>query len=238
MPLNLIQPLHQKTTMPLNVILTGSTGMIGKSVLLECIDNPDISSVLVINRKESGMKHLKIREIVHADFNDFSGLRGRLQGYDACFFCLGVSSAGMNETAYHKITYDITTKFALHLLKENTNMVFCYISGAGTDSSEKGRIMWARVKGKTENALLAMPFKACYMFRPGYIQPLRGIRSRTPSYNAFYSIMKPLYPLLKLMGSWVTNTETLAKAMIRVVMTGYPKKILENKDINIIGGPA
>lgn len=222
--------------MKIKAIITGSTGMIGKGVLLECLENPEVESVLVINRQHGGMKHEKLKEIIHNDLIDLTTIEKELKGFNACFFCLGVSAAGMPEKDYHRITYELTLSFAKTLLNINPEITFCYISGAGTDSSEKGRMMWARVKGKTENALLALPFNAAYMFRPGYIQPMKGIRSRTKSYNVLYSFLKPLYPLLKHFPTIVTNTEKLGRAMINVALSGHQQTILESKDINQVAG--
>lgn len=220
--------------MKLNVIITGSTGMVGKGVLLECIDSPDVESILVINRSPVDIKHPKVKEIIHKDFFDWSAIRGQLSGYNCCFFCLGVSAAGMKEADYRRMTYDLALGFAKVVLFLNPDMTFCYVSGAGTDSSEKGRMMWARIKGKTENDLLSLGFKAAYMFRPGYIHPMRGIKSRTPLYNAFYKVLKPLYPLLKRMPKYVTDNVTIGRAMIAVAKNGYSKGVLESLDINSI----
>jgi len=217
----------------IKAIITGSTGMVGKGTLLECLDSPKVESILVINREPVGVQHEKLREVIHSDFFDLSSIENELSGYNACFFCLGVSSAGLSEEKYHKLTYDLTLNFAKTVLKLNPEMTFCYVSGTGTDSTEKGNTMWARVKGKAENALLAMPFKSAYMFRPGYIQPLRGIKSKTALYNASYLITTPFYPLLKrLFPKFITNTELVGKAMINVVLNGYDKVHLENEDIN------
>ena len=221
--------------MKIKPILFGSTGMIGQGVLMECLESPDVESILVVNRRPGGLQHPKLEEVIHTDFGNFSALVQVFARYDTCFFCLGVTAVGLREEEYHKITYDIATKAAEAMLKANSGITFCYISGAGTDSSEKGKIMWARVKGKTENALLAMPFRASYMFRPGYIQPMRGIRSKTRLYNMFYFVFKPLYFLLKPFKGIVTDTVTLGRAMIRVGTMGYGKKILESADINIAG---
>lgn len=220
--------------MIIKTILFGSTGMIGQSVLRECIENANVESVLVINRQTCGISHPKLTEIIYKDLFNLSGLTNEMNGYNTCFFCLGISSAGLKENEYHKITYDLTLNIAKIILGINKEMTFCYISGAGTDSTEKGRIMWARVKGKTENALLSMPFKSAYMFRPGYIQPMKGIKSKTRLYNIMYAVFNPLYFVLKHFDSIVTNTETFGKAMINTVLTGYDKNILENKDINKI----
>jgi nucleoside-diphosphate-sugar epimerase len=218
----------------MKVIIFGSTGMIGKGILLECLEDPNIKTVLVINRQACGIKHSKLIEIVHENFFDFSDIKDQFKGFDACFFCLGVSSAGLDEAKYSKITYDLTMGVAKILVELNPGSVFCYISGAGTDSSEKGRIMWARIKGKTENALLALPFKESYMFRPGYIQPLKGIRSKTRFYNIFYMILKPFYHVLKLFPGLVTDTVSFSRAMINAAMNGYDKRIIRSKDIYIL----
>ena len=208
--------------------------MVGKGLLFECLESNNVESVLVINRHTCNISHNKLKEIIHENLFDLSGLTNELVGYNTCFFCLGVSSAGLSEKDYHKITFELTISIAALLLKINSDLKFCYISGAGTDSSEKGKIMWARVKGKTENTLLAMPFKKVYMFRPGFIQPMKGIRSRTKLYNALYLIFKPFYFILKHFESVVTNSETLGKAMIITVVKDYGKNILESKDINEI----
>ena len=219
--------------MKVKAIITGSTGMVGKGVLLECLENKEVESVLVINREPVGISHKKLKEIIRTDFYDLSGIRDELAGYNACFFCLGVSSFRMSEAKYTKITHDLTINFAETLLELNPEMTFCYVSGTGTDSSEKGRSMWARVKGKTENELLKMPFKSAYMFRPGYIHPMKGIKSKTRLYNALYVVFKPLYPILNfLFPKYVTTTVNTGKAMISAAITGYEKKHLENEDIN------
>jgi uncharacterized protein YbjT (DUF2867 family) len=217
----------------MRVILFGATGMVGQGVLRECLLDPDVDHVLVVGRSASGTQQAKIEEIVHADLFDLSAIADRLRGYDACFFCLGVSAAGMKESDYARVTYDLTLSVAATLVRANPAMTFIYVSGAGTDSSERGRMMWARVKGKTENVLLQMPFKAAYMFRPGYIQPLHGIRAKTGWYNTMYAIMAPLYPLWKtLLPNAVTTTEQLGRALIEVGKRGNPKRVLESRDIN------
>ncbi len=218
--------------MKIKPIITGSTGLVGKGLLLECLDNDNVESVLVINRNSVGIEHPKLKEIICPDLFNLSTLEPELEGYDTCFFCLGISSIGIKEEKYRHITYDLTLNFARALLKISKAFTFCYISGAGTDSSEKGRIMWARVKGKTENDLLKLPFKSAYMFRTALIMPKRGIKSRTKSYNVIYTLTKPLYPLLKKFPKIVTNTTILSRAMIYVATNGYSKKIIENTDIN------
>ena len=215
--------------MGLKVIITGTTGMVGKGVLLECLEHPAVSEVLIINRSSIGMQHPKLKELIHKDFYNLQPVREQLQGYDACFFCLGVSSVGMSEEAYAKPTYDLTLHFAETVI--NADMTFIYVSGSGTDSTEKGSIMWARVKGKTENALLKMPFKAAYIFRPGVILPVKGVKSKTPLYNFFYVIMRPIFPLMSKMNS-VTDSAKVGQAMINVALHGSDKVHLENKDIN------
>lgn len=216
----------------MKVILFGATGMVGMGVLRECLLDPEITSVLVVGRRPTGQTNDKLREIVHADFSDFSAIEGELTGHDACFFCLGVSSLGMSEADYRRVTYDVTIAAGRALAKVNPGMTFFYISGAGTDSTEKGRSMWARVKGQTENALLAMPFKAAYMVRPGYIQPMHGVVSRTRWTRVLYAIVAPTYPLWKrLFPRAVTTTEDLGRTMIRVAKHGAPKRILETEDL-------
>jgi uncharacterized protein YbjT (DUF2867 family) len=217
----------------MKVILFGASGMVGQGVLRECLLDPEITAVLSIVRSSTGQQHEKLREIVHKDFFNFSSIETELSGFDACFFCLGVSSAGMSEEKYRRVTYDITLAAAQTLAKLNFNMTFVFISGAGTDSSERGRIMWARVKGQTENALLRLPFKAAYMFRPAVIVPLHGIKSRTILYRVPYAVLGPILPLLKrLFPKYVTTTEKLGRAMLTVAKHGAPKAILENSDIN------
>lgn len=217
----------------MKVVLFGATGMIGQGVLRECLLDPRITQVVAVVRGETGQAHPKLREVVHQDYLDYAAIEGELAGLDACFFCLGVSSAGLSETEYHRITHDVTLAAATTLVRLNPRMTFAYISGAGTDSTERGRVRWARVKGKTENALLRLPFKAVYLFRPGAIQPLHGITSRTRLYRAFYRVLAPLLPLLKAVSpDSVTTTEQLGKAMIRAGLEGAPKAVLEMRDIN------
>ncbi len=207
--------------------------MVGQGVLRECLLDPDIKNVLAIVRSPANQRDDKLRELVHSDFFDYSAIESELTGYDACFFTLGVSSAGMDEARYKHLTYDLTMAAANMLAKLNPQMTFLYVSGAGTDSTERGRIMWARVKGKTENDLLKLPFKAAYMFRPGIIQPLHGIRSKTRLYQTFYTVFKPIFPLLiSAFPKSVTTTEQLGRTMLQVARHGYPKPVLESKDIN------
>lgn len=219
--------------MELKVIVTGTTGMVGKGVLLECLEHPQVKEVLVVNRSSLGMQHPKLKELIHKDFHNLHAVRDRLQGYDACFFCLGVSVVGLTEEQYTRITYDLTLHFAEVVI--NPGMTFIYVSGTGTDSTEKGRSMWARIKGRTENALLKMPFKKAIMFRPGVILPVKGVKSKTPLYNFFYVILRPLFPLMGRMRS-VTDSAKVGKAMIHVALHGSDKVYFENRDINEVVG--
>jgi uncharacterized protein YbjT (DUF2867 family) len=216
----------------MNVILFGATGMVGQGVLRECLLDRDVHQVLSIVRTPSNQQHAKLRELVHTDFFDYSTIEPQLTGFDACFFSLGVSSAGMDEAKYKHLTYDLTLAAATTLARLNPQMTFIYVSGAGTDSTERGRIMWARVKGKTENDLLKLPIRAAYMFRPGFIQPLHGIRSKTKLYQFFYAALNPILPLLKsAFPKSITTTEELGRAMLNVAKRGYPEPILEVADI-------
>lgn len=217
----------------MNVVLFGASGMVGQGVMRECLRDADVQSVLSIGRSATGQRHPKLRELVHRDFLDFSAIESELSGFDACFFCLGVSSAGMREADYRRITYDFTMAAARVLARLNPGMTFVYVSGMGTDSSEHGRIMWARVKGKTENDLLRLPFKAAYMFRPAAIVPLDGIKSKTRLYRIFYAVLGPLLPLLRAAcPKYVTTTRQMGLAMIKVARQGAPKPVLENSDID------
>jgi uncharacterized protein YbjT (DUF2867 family) len=217
------------------VIVFGATGMIGQGVLRECLLDPAVEGVLVVTRNTTSQTHPKLREIVHADFADLSAIEGELTDYDACFYCLGVSSVGMSEADYTRVTYDYAMAAGRVLARHNPTMTFVFISGGGTDSSEKGGSMWARVKGKTENALLALPFKASFMLRPAMIIPMHGIVSRTRLYRIVYTIIGPLHPFLKLVApSVVTTTDNVAKAMLVVATDAHAskKRVLENRDIN------
>jgi uncharacterized protein YbjT (DUF2867 family) len=216
----------------MKVIIFGATGMVGQGALREALLDPDVTAVLTVGRRKTGQTHAKLREIEHANMFDYGPIAHELAGYDACFFCLGVSSAGMSEEAYKKITYDMTMAAAKALLVQNPDMTFVYVSGAGTDSSEKGGSMWARVKGKTENDLLKLPFKAAYMLRPGAIRPMHGIKSGTRLYQTFYTVLAPIMPLMeKAFPKYVTNIEKVGAAMLRVAKSGAPKKVLENWDL-------
>jgi uncharacterized protein YbjT (DUF2867 family) len=217
----------------MKIVLFGATGMVGQGVLRECLLDANVESVLAVGRSPTGQRHAKLREILHDDFLDFSAIGSDLTGYDACFFCLGVSSVGMNEERYRHLTYDITLAAAATLAKLNPGMVFIYVTGRGTDSTERGKLMWARIKGKTENDLLELPFKAAYMFRPAGIQPLHGVGSKTGWIQAIYVVTSPLLSLLnRTSPKFMTTTEQVGRAMIKVARDGYPKPVLESEDIN------
>ena len=220
----------------MKVLLFGASGMVGAGVLIECLADPRVETVLSVGRRPCGVTHPKLREIVRADLSDLREVAGELADLDACFFCLGVSSAGMGEAEYRRVTYDLTLAAATLVAERNTRPVFCYVSGEGTD--ERGRAMWARVKGRTENALFAMPL-AAYAFRPGFIQPLKGVRSKTRLYQAFYDVAAPLWPLIRrLAPRHVTTSEAVGRAMIAVAAGGYARRVLENPDINALGAAA
>jgi uncharacterized protein YbjT (DUF2867 family) len=209
--------------------------MVGRGVLRECLLDPGVELVQTVGRTASGVQHPNLREVVHQDLWHYSSLEAELSGFDACFFCLGVSLAGMSEADYERVTYGITVAAAETLCRLNPQMTFIYVSGAGTDSSERGRTMWARVKGKTENALLRLPFKAAYMFRPGVIQPLHGVRSKTASYRVLYALTGPLLPWLRrALPDYITTTEQIGRAMLAVAQHGASKPVLESKDITAI----
>jgi hypothetical protein len=217
----------------IRAIITGATGMVGEGVLLECLQHPDVETILVINRKPCGVSHFKLREIIHPDFFDFSPIENQLSGYNACFFCLGVSSVGMKEPEYFKISYTLTMHVARTLSNLNNDMVYCYVSGAATDSTEKGRLMWARVKGKTENDLRKLPFKAAYAFRPSFMKPTEG-QKNTLSYYKYvgwmYPVFRPLFP------GYFGTIKELGQAMINSVKFGFEKHVLEIKDIRTLAG--
>jgi hypothetical protein len=214
--------------MKIRAIITGSTGMVGEGVLHECLHHPDVEKVLIINRKPSGHRHPKLEEIIHGDFHNLSLIGDRLANYNACYFCLGVSSLGMKEHEYEHITCDLTLHFAATLLKYNRDMTFCYVSGAGTDSTEKGRSMWARVKGKTENALFRLPFKKVFAFRPGFMEPTKGLKNTL----RLYTYLGWLTPVLKLVASGhICTLREVGQAMINAATKGYKKQVLEVKDI-------
>jgi uncharacterized protein YbjT (DUF2867 family) len=206
--------------------------MVGQGVLRECLLAPDVQLVQIVGRTPTGVQHPKLREVVQQDLWHYSSIEAELSGFDACFFCLGVSSAGMREADYERVTYGLTMAAAETLSRLDPQMTFIYVSGAGTDSSEHGRTMWARVKGKTENALLRLPFKAAYMFRPGVIQPLHGAQSKVVAYRVLYSLTKPLLPWLRrVLPGYITTTEQMGRAMLAVARHGAAKPILESKDI-------
>jgi uncharacterized protein YbjT (DUF2867 family) len=215
----------------MKVLLFGATGMVGQGVLRECLQDPGVEQVAALGRSATGVQHPKLVDIRHADLANYAGIEDRLHGFDACFFTLGVSSAGMKEADYDRVTYGFTLAAGETLGRLNPGMAFIYVSGAGTDSTERGRTMWARVKGRTENALLRLPLNA-YMFRPGAIQPLDGIRSKTASYRILYALTKPLLPLLRrAMPNQILTTREIGQAMLNVARRGYPKPILEVRDI-------
>jgi uncharacterized protein YbjT (DUF2867 family) len=219
----------------INVLVFGASGMVGQGVLRECLRDPEVAMVMTIGRTGSGLHNAKLQEVVHPDLSDYAPIENRLTNFDACFFCLGISSAGLTEEAYRHVTYDLTLAAASALVRLNPQMTFIYVSGAGTDSSGAGRIMWARVKGQTENALLALRFRAAYMLRPGIIQPRDGIKSKTPGYRIFYSVLAFLLPLLRAaLPNHVLSTRQVGLAMLNLAKHGYSKAILESRDINII----
>lgn len=221
--------------MKIKAIITGTTGMVGKSVLLECLESDHVESVLIVNRKSINLSHPKLVEVIHSDFHNLDDIKEKLTDYNACFFCMGISSIGMNEDEYTKITFNIIQQFADVLHNLNSEMVFNYVSGTNTDTTEKGSTMWARVKGKTENYILKKGFKDAYMFRPGAIIPEKGIKSSTGWYNILYILCKPFYPLMK-MSKNITSSSKLGQAMINSVINPQELKHLENIDINNLAG--
>lgn len=219
----------------MKVIITGASGMVGKGVLLECLDHPQIEKVVTIGRSSTGVAHEKLHEINHADFSDYSDIAEDLKGADAAYLCMGISAAGLSEEKYTEITYDYTMALANTLLEINPEMTLTYVSGQGTDSSEKGRAMWARVKGKTENDLLNLGFKQAFMFRPGGIIPLKGIKSKTKSYQFFYDYFMWLIKLIKWVApKSIVNTTQIGLAMIRVTFDGYNNNVIDPKDIILL----
>ena len=219
----------------MKVLLLGATGMVGQGVLRECLLASDVQRVTTLGRRATGQQHARLDELAHGNLHDLSSIETTLTGYDACFFCLGVSSAGMSEQKYTLVTHDLTLSVARTLARLNPGMTFVYVSGMGTYDSEHGRTMWARVKGRTENALLRLPFKVAFMFRPGAIMPMHGVRSKTALYRAAYVVLTPLYPLLKRIApNAVTTSEQVGRAMLQVARHGYPKPVLETVDINAL----
>jgi uncharacterized protein YbjT (DUF2867 family) len=217
----------------MNVVIFGATGMVGQGVLLECLRDTNVERVLVIGRSSAGREHAKLQEVLVPDLFDVASYASELTGLDACFFCLGISSAGMSEPAYRHLTYDLTTAVAGELATRSPALCFVYVSGAGTDSTERGRSMWARVKGATENALLAIPFRSAFMFRPGVIQPLDRIRSKTRAYRLGYVLMAPVLPLLRrAFPNSVSTTREIGQAMLAVARNGWSRSVLETKDIH------
>lgn len=219
----------------MDVVIFGATGMVGQGVLRECLRAEDVARVVTVGRTPLGQSHAKLRDIVQDDLFDLGAIEAELRGLDACFFCLGVSSAGMTEAAYRRLTQELTLTVAQTLARLNPQMTFVYVSGAGTDSSEQGRTMWARVKGEVENALMRLPFKAVFLFRPGAIQPLHGIRSKTRAYRLGYAMMGPLLTLLRIaLPRWILTTESLGQAMLNAARRGAPKPVLESPDIHAL----
>ncbi len=218
--------------MKIKAVITGSTGMVGEGVLHICLKSTDVENVLIVNRKPCGVVHPKLKEVITKDYLDLSPIKNELAGYNACYYCAGVSSVGKKEDEYRKITYDLTMNFARTFFELNANSVFTYVSGSGTDSTEKGRLAWARIKGKTENDLLGMNFRDAYMFRPGYIEPLKGQKHAYKIYKLF----SPIFPLLeKLFPKYVGTMEELGNSMINVTLHGNEKKVLEVLDIRKTG---
>jgi len=223
----------------MKVVLFGATGMIGQGVLRECLLEPDVDAVLSIGRRAGKKTDPKLSELVLADLTEYGAVADQLAGYDACFFCLGVTSVGMSEADYRKVTRDIAVAAAQVLVEKNPSMTFIFVSGAGTDATEKGSVMWARVKGEAENAVLALSFRQKFVFRPGFIRPMHGIQSRTAAYRIGYVFFAPLMPLMMaLFPHQITTTERIGRAMLNLVRRGYPKPYLENKDINAAAASA
>ncbi|MGH8157340.1 MAG: NAD-dependent epimerase/dehydratase family protein [Rhodanobacter sp.] len=220
----------------MNILLFGATGMVGQGALRECLLADDVTQVTTLGRTPTGHQHPKLRELVHQDLFDYGAIESELTNFDACFFCIGVTSSGMTEAQYTHLTHDLTLAAAQTLARLNPQMTFVYVSGAGADSSEAGKVMWARVRGRLENALQRLPFKAVYVFRPGIIQPLHGIRSKTGSYRWLYALTRPLLPLLRwLLPNTVLSTEIVGRAMLAVARRGAPKEVLEAADISALG---
>jgi len=220
----------------MNVVIFGATGMIGQGALRAAIDDPDVERIVTVVRRPTGSSHAKVREIVHDDMWSFGAIESELRNLDGCLFCLGRTSAGMTEQEYERVTYGIAMAAAETLVRLNPQMTFAFVSGAGTDSTEQGKSMWARIKGKTENALMRLPFKGVYMFRPGAVRAMHGEVSRTPAYRVLYTVLAPIWIIGdKVSPKYFTSTEKLGRAMLRAVKTGAPKQILESEDINALG---
>jgi uncharacterized protein YbjT (DUF2867 family) len=220
----------------MKVILFGATGMVGQAALRECLIDPEVEQVLCIGRRASGNRDPKVRDLVLNDLTDYWSVAGDLDGYDACFFCLGVTSAGMSEADYRRVTVDIAASAARVLAEKNPQMTFVFVSGAGSDPTGKSRTMWARVKGEAENTVLATPFKATFVFRPALIRPMHGVTSRTASYRILYAMLSPVVPLIAMLfPKHVTTSERVGRAMITVARKGHPKAVLENADIDAVG---
>ncbi len=220
--------------MKIKAIIFGSTGMLGQGLLRECLESSKVESVLIVNRNSNQQKHPKLKEIICKDLFDLSAYKNEFAQYDTCFYCIGISTVGLSEAEYTKITYDLTISIANTVIEANKDFTFIFISGGGANINSS--MVWARVKAKAENALLAMPFQKAFVFRPGFIQPLHGIKSRTKMYNFFYAIFQPIYFILKNFKGLFTDTETLGKAMINVAITGNEKLIIESGEINGLGG--
>lgn len=221
----------------MRAMIFGATGMIGRGVLLECLESADVESVLAVGRRSCGVSDTMVDELLLPDLFEIGDVANRLGGCDACFYCLGVSSTGMSEAEYRRVTYDLTVAIMNAVVGANSDVTICFVSGQGTDSSERGRVMWARVKGEAENHVLGLPVRA-YVFRPGLIQPMKGVRSGVALYQALYTVMRPVTPLLRrLFPGFVTSTVAVGLAMIRAVTRGCPKRILETRDINVLGAP-
>jgi uncharacterized protein YbjT (DUF2867 family) len=221
----------------MKVLIFGATGMVGRGVLLECLRDQGVKLAVTLGRTTTGLHDPRLQEIVHRDMLQYSGMEDTLTGFDACFFCLGIASSGMKEADYERVTYGYTMAAAELLARVSPGMTFIFISGSGTDSSEKGRMMWARVKGRTENALLKLPLKA-FMFRPGFIEPMDGIQSKTPMYRKFYAVLGPLFPLMRrAFPNRVLSTRQIGRGMLNIARRGYPIHILEARDIRAAAGP-
>lgn len=220
----------------MKIILFGATGMIGSGALIECLDHPDVDEVLLVGRRPSGFAgRPNVTEVVHDDFEDYSAVQDRLRGYDACFFCLGVSAAGMSEADYTRVTYSFAMAAARAVRAANPDIAFCYISGQGADSSESSRVMWARVRGRLENELIALGGPV-WIFRPGFVRPTKGVRSRTRLYQTLYTVLTPLTPLLSRIPGFATSTENLGLALIRVARDGADGNHFENRRIEALAG--